>query len=206
MSKFTTPYGNAVDPELTVYPQEQPSMILFTFKPSVTGTYTAEICTTNENPDTDAETNAVMFVYKEMHGPSGENGYYTRFVITDNNGSAVADLTVPEIIQLRKNFNNAHPYYLDEVYGSDNDNGTRSRHNESGEDITKNLDGNTTGEGEEDYGGFNAYMSNLKSSAGIVDGDEEADAEAAGFSSAADQGVTQIESVIYGVPYEDASS
>ena len=66
------------------------------------------------------------------------------------------------------------------------------------------MDGNTTGEGEEDYGGFNAYMSNLRSSAGIVDGDEEADAEAAGFSSAADQGVTQIESVIYGVPYEDA--
>ena len=70
-------------------------MILFTFKPSVTGTYTAEICTTTENPDTDAETNAVMFVYKEMHGPSGENGYYMRFVITDNNGSPVADLTVP---------------------------------------------------------------------------------------------------------------
>ena len=66
------------------------------------------------------------------------------------------------------------------------------------------MDGNTTGEGEEDYGGYNAYVANLRSNAGIVDGDEEADAEAAEFSSAADQGVTQIESVIYGVPYEDA--
>ncbi len=93
--KIYDPSGNAVAPSITAYPEKQPSMILFTFKPSVTGTYTAEICNANENPDTDAETNAVMFVYKEMHGSSGENGYYMRFVITDNNGSPVADLTVP---------------------------------------------------------------------------------------------------------------
>ena len=119
----------------------------------------------------------------------------------------MADASVPEIIKLRKIFVKAHPFYLDEVYGPANENGTRNRNNENGENITDNLDGNTTGEGEEDYGGYNAYLQNLRSSSGIVDGDEEfadADAETAEFSSAADQGVTQIESVIYGVPYEDA--
>ena len=39
--------GDVVDAELTVYPEEQPSMILYTFTPSVTGTYTPEICNTN---------------------------------------------------------------------------------------------------------------------------------------------------------------
>ena len=57
------PSGNAVDTELTVYPEEQPSMVLYTFTPSTTGTYTAEICTADGNVEGD--TDVVLFVYKD---------------------------------------------------------------------------------------------------------------------------------------------
>ena len=46
-----------------------------------------------------------------------------------------------EVIQLRKNFIEDNPFYLDEVYGQDNDNGTRNRNNEGGEDITQSFGG-----------------------------------------------------------------
>ena len=70
--KIYDPSGDVVNADHNVYPVEQPSMILFTFTPSVTGTYTVEVCNANENPDTYADTNAVLFVYKEMHGTAGE--------------------------------------------------------------------------------------------------------------------------------------
>ncbi len=217
--KIYDPSGNAVSATLTVYPEEQPSMILYTFTPSVSGTYSVEICNANENSDTDADTKSVLFVYKEMRNSAGENGYYAHFVITNiesaNNDDEVvmADATVSEVIQLRKSFIKAHPFYLDEVYGEQNDNGTRNRNNENGEDITENLDGNVTGEGEEQYGGYNGYMETLRRKAGIAviddpdDGDVSAPAVlASGDVKSQDKKPiipTQIDATVYGVPYED---
>ena len=75
--EITDPNGNAVSGvTLTTYPNTQPSMLLYTFTPAVSGTYTIKVCNANQNlEESDTETNSVVFVYKEMRNSAGENGY-----------------------------------------------------------------------------------------------------------------------------------
>ena len=94
------PSGDEITATLTVYPEEQPSMILYTFTPSVSGTYTAAVC--NADGNSEGDTDCVLFVYKEMHNSEGENGYYSRFIISNEDGSITAEASIPEIIQLRR--------------------------------------------------------------------------------------------------------
>ena len=108
------PSGDEITATLTVYPEEQPSMILYTFTPSVSGTYTAAVC--NADGNSEGDTDCVLFVYKEMHNSEGENGYYARFIISNEDGSITAEASIPEVIQLRKMFLKAHPKYLDILY------------------------------------------------------------------------------------------
>ena len=185
------PSGNPVDAKLTVYPEEQPSMILYTITPAVSGRYTAEI--SNADGNTEGDTDCVLFVYREMQNSDAENGYYARFIIANEDLSITSEASVTDIIQLRKNFLAAHPYYLNEVYGEGNlGTDTRNVDNENGEDITENT------------GDYDNWMDIMRHRSGIIDDDEEAaDAESAEFTSAADAGRTQIDTTVYGVPYED---
>ena len=195
--KIFDPSGSKVSADLTVYPEEQPSMILFTFTPSVSGSYSIQVCNADGNSESD-DTDCVLFAYKEMHNSEGENGYYARFIISNSDGSVTAEASVPEIIQLRKNFLAAHPYYLDEVYSEINDNGTLNRNNESGEDITENLEG------------YAEWMSIMNNHAGIIDTEEDEDEDddisaseyTAGLNAADDMIPTQIPARVVNVPYE----
>ena len=123
------PSGNAITATLTVYPEEQPAVILYTFTPSVSGTYSAAVC--NADGNSEGDTDCVLFVYKELHNSKGENGYCARFIITNDDGSITAEASVPEVIQLRKNFLKAYSDYLKKVYG---------KNPEPVNDITQNLD------------------------------------------------------------------
>ena len=76
-------------------------MILFTFTPSVSGSYSVQVC--NADIYSEGDTKSVLFVYKEMQNSDGENGYYARFIISNADGSITAGASVPA----------AHPYYLD---------------------------------------------------------------------------------------------
>ena len=181
------PSGKKVNPVLTVYPKEQPAMILFTFTPSVSGTYTVKIC--NADGNAEGDTDCVLFAYKEMHNSKGENGYYSRFTISDKDGSTIAEVSVPEIIQLRKMFLKSYPDYLDKVY---------SENPEQVDFLKDNL--------EEYY----AWMAILESYAGIVpttsddlyEDEELSDSEYSDeVNAAASLGVTQIDTTVYNVPY-----
>ena len=186
------PSGNEVATTLTVYPEEQPSMLLFTFTPAVSGTYTALIC--NADGNAEGDTDCVLFVYKELFNDLGEAGYYAHFIISNvitsnQDGSGTVEASIPEIIQLRKNFLQAYPNYLADVYVE----------HRTINDITANL---------EEY---SAWLSILNDHAGIIeltsDDEEEdeefSDAEYSGEVNAAATSVTQIDTTVYNVPYVD---
>lgn len=179
------PSGNEITATHSVYPEEQPAMILYTFTPSVSGTYTALVC--NADGNVDGDTDCVLFVYREMHNSAGENGYYAQFIISDEDGSTTAEASIPEIIQLRKDFLKAYPDYLAKTYGE---------HPETVEvDAEKLAD-------------YYAWMSILKDRAGIVEDDEDdeeldeelSDAEYEDNLHAAAAG-TQIKARVTNVPY-----
>ena len=111
----------------------------------------------------------MAFVYKELHNSKGENGYYTRFVISNEDGSVQTEATMGQVIQLRKNLIAANPFYLDEVYGEDNDNGTRNRNNQDGEDVNQSK------------GGYDDYMNVLNFNAGIYNESEDEEAASSEF-------------------------
>ena len=186
------PSGNEVATTLTVYPEEQPSMLLFTFTPAVSGTYTALIC--NADGNAEGDTDCVLFVYKELFNALGEAGYYAHFIISNvitsnQDGSGTVEASIPEIIQLRKNFLKAYSDYLSAVYVE----------HRTINDITANL---------EEY---SAWLSILNDHAGIIeltsDDEEEdeefSDAEYSGEVNAAATSVTQIDTTVYNVPYVD---
>ena len=190
--EITDPNGNAVSGvTLTTYPNTQPSMLLYTFTPAVSGTYTIKVCNANQNlEESDSKTDSVVFVYEELHNSAGENGYYARFVISNEDGSVQTEASMSDIIQLRKNFIEANPFYLDNVYGEDNDDGTRNRNNEGGEDITQNK------------GGYDDYTHVLNFNAGIYNESEDEEAAASEFR-ASDAGESSIPSMIVGIPYDN---
>ena len=132
----------------------------------------------------------MVFVYEELHNSAGDNGYYARFVISNEDGSVQTEASMSDIIQLRKNFIEANPFYLDNVYGEDNDDGTRNRNNEGGEDITQNK------------GGYDDYTHVLNFNAGIYNESEDEEAAASEFR-ASDAGESSIPSMIVGIPYDN---
>ncbi len=93
-----------------------------------------------------------------MHNSAGENGYYSRFIISNLDNTITSEASVRDVLQLRKNFLEANPYYLNEVYGKQNDNGTRNRNNDA-EDITENTEKN------------DEWMDVLKHNSGIIEDD-----------------------------------
>ena len=189
--EIADPNGNVLsDVTLTTYPKSQPSMIICTFTPQTSGTYTIRVCNADGNTESDSDTDSVVFVYKEMHNSKGENGYYARFVLSNADGSIQSEASMNEVIQLRKNFIEDNPFYLDEVYGQDNDNGTRNRNNEGGEDITQS------------FGGYESYEAIMKSKVGIYDDEDDEDSASSAEFSAAAADESTILSMITGIPYD----
>lgn len=121
-----------LDVSIAVYPKEHPSIICYTFKPTVTGNYAikiydAEPSTINLEDITTAEetyevdTESVIFVYEEKFNENGEPGYYTRFQVADpTDGTRLSDvISVRDIIQLRKEILALYDDYIGTVYGWD---------------------------------------------------------------------------------------
>ena len=190
------PSGNLVSTTLTLYPDEHPSELVHTFTPAATGQYRIQVC--NAAPNTESETDFVVFVYKEMHNSLGENGYPSRFVIANSKGKVIAEADMRDILQLRKNYLKENPYFLSEVYGEAN-NGSDNRNRNRTQSIS----------GTEDY---NTWMDILNASVGnveAVDPDEaelDSDVESS-FIIIDDEedeskNVTTIPATILGVPFE----
>ncbi len=112
--------------QLSVYPQEDPSLICMTFTPSVTGEYTIKLIS-QIRPDVesddvsvsseDTDTSCVMFIYEELRNENGEPGYYTRFKFMDDVGNTTDTLDICDIIELRKLYLSFAPDYLTKYYG-----------------------------------------------------------------------------------------
>ena len=110
--------------ELSLYPQEDPSLICMTFTPSVTGEYvirlSSQIRSESESDDVSAsvseDTSFVLFIYEELRNENGEPGYYTRFKFADDFGNTTDTLDICDIIEMRKLYLSFDPYYLIRYY------------------------------------------------------------------------------------------
>ena len=125
----------------SLYPRELPAIICYTFTPETSGSYSFRVSNGDPNLSADVETDSVLFVYREMHNEAGENGYPTRFKLTDDTET----VSVRDIIQLRKTIIEANPDYLDYLSGK----------------TTANLDMN------DDTKEFDSWLNLMKSSKGI---------------------------------------
>ncbi|MBQ3694804.1 MAG: hypothetical protein II884_08520 [Synergistaceae bacterium] len=111
--------------QLSVYPQEEPSLICMTFTPSVTGEYvirlSSQIRPESESDDVSVsaseDTSCVLFIYKELRNENGEPGYYTRFKFADDSGNTTDTLDICDIIEMRKLYLSFDPDYLTRHYG-----------------------------------------------------------------------------------------
>ena len=86
--------------ELTVYPEEDPSIICLTFTPSAAGIYRIQVF----NAAGDIDNNGyVLRVYKEMRNPEADNkaGYPVRYTVSNSSGKTVI-VTVDDIILFRR--------------------------------------------------------------------------------------------------------
>ncbi len=185
---------------LSIYPYEKPVLICLTFTPGTSGFHTIRLSNANPLLSEESETDGVLFVYKEMHNEAGENGYPMKFNLMNYDGSE-SNVSIRNIIELRKKFLEANPFYIDDVYGEASEAGTRNRNNR-GAPITENT------QGYDDYMEFlsarNRIMSDLSE---VLDEDaleermlaSERIYAAGGKLSASD---IQIESTMKGIPYD----
>ena len=97
----------------SLYPRGLPAIICYTFTPQTSGIYSFRVSNADPNLSADIATDSVLFVYAEMHNEAGENGYPTRFKLTDNSQA----VSVRDIIQLRKTIFGANPDYIDYLAG-----------------------------------------------------------------------------------------
>ena len=86
--------------EQTVYPEEDPSIICFTFTPSAAGIYTIYVFSAAGDVDNDGY---VLRVYKEMRNPDAGNkaGYPVRYTVSNSDGKT-GIVTADDIIQFRR--------------------------------------------------------------------------------------------------------
>ena len=119
-SKLPAVEAKEMDYEVAAYPPEHPSILCYTIKATVSGTYIVEVAngepTTNEDYD-DSETDSVLFIYEEFRNEDDEIGYYTNFKFQDSDGNRTESIGISELIHLRQLFLNINPTYFDEVYG-----------------------------------------------------------------------------------------
>ena len=112
--------AEAMDCEIAAYPPERPSILCYTVKPAVSGTYLVEVSNGKPSVDENAgemDTDSLLFIYEEFRNENGETGYYTNFKFQDEDGNKTESLGVAELIYLRQLFLEANPNYFEEVYG-----------------------------------------------------------------------------------------
>lgn len=119
-SKLSATNAKAMNYEVAAYPSEHPSILCYTVKPAVSGTYIVEVSngepTSNEDSDY-SDTDSVLFIYEEFRNENNETGYYTNFKFQDKNGNTTGSIGINELIYLRQLFLEANPKFFEEVYG-----------------------------------------------------------------------------------------
>ena len=183
----SSPHFEVTDPDgvilsqdiftLSVYPEEHPSVICYTFTPETSGEYSFSVSNADPNLSADIDTASVLFVYKEMHNEAGENGYPVRFKLTDDTDTVSAR----NIIHLRKGILAANPVYIDYI---------------SGKTTTE-----TQFEINDDTEDFDTWMSVIKSSEGIHDSGEDGKASASYEVTAAADYIT-LPHYLHDIPYD----
>ena len=99
--------------ELSLYPQEDPYMICYTFTPSVTGSYKINLSmiasedvdlVADAADDDDSERVTTLFIYEELRDGTDRNeaGYYKRFKFQGSD----ATISMTDLMALRKAYNN----------------------------------------------------------------------------------------------------
>lgn len=102
--------------ELSVYPDDNPYMICYTFTPSVTGSYTINLSridldkTASDDAaadEDDFDHITTLFIYKELRDGTERNeaGYYKRYVFKDADGNMTGTISMSDIMALRKAYN-----------------------------------------------------------------------------------------------------
>ena len=92
--------------ELSVYPEENPYMICLTFTPSVTGSYTINLC--QSASDDVVEDEITLFVYEELRNDEDNSaGYYKRYKFMDKEGNLSSTINMNDVMALRKAWNDA---------------------------------------------------------------------------------------------------
>ncbi|MBQ9564497.1 MAG: PPC domain-containing protein [Synergistaceae bacterium] len=102
--RLYAPDGSEVDESsvaLTVYPEENPSIICLTFTPSAAGTYRIQVF--SADADYDGNDGYILRVYKEMRNPEDDNraGYPVRYTVSNSSGKT-AIVTADDIILFRR--------------------------------------------------------------------------------------------------------
>ena len=215
--------------ELSVYPEDNPYMICYTFTPSVTGSYTINLSNTASDDvastaaDGDFEHATTLFIYKELRDGTDNNeaGYYTRYKFKDEDGNTSATISMTDIIELRKAYNNviydtlSVALSLDGVEGEDGltENDWKKIYNNPQVQAQIKAYSECLNRLKKNYGIFEA-SSNTEEQEKIYvdytlleeDDDEEEDEEleaASVVSVAANNAVnTKIDQEIYGIPYD----
>ena len=88
--------------ELSVYPEEDPSIVCLTFKPEISGTYEIEI--SNAGSDDDDDDDGYVFrIYNELRNPDNDNeaGYPVHYTVSDLEGNT-SIANIEDIIHLRR--------------------------------------------------------------------------------------------------------
>ena len=100
--------------ELSVYPFDDPYMICYTFRPSVTGSYTINFTDTASNDVASADENndyfehvPTLFIYEELRSGTDRNeaGYYERYRFEDEDGNTSETISMTDIMALREAYN-----------------------------------------------------------------------------------------------------
>ena len=153
--------------EVAAYPPEHPSILCYTIKPTVSGTYIVEVSngepTANEDYD-GSDTDSVLFIYEEFRNENGETGYYTNFKFQDSDGNKTGSIGINELIYLRQLFLEANPKYFEEVYGWNLPDDISGTGGTNGTFSDQNFN----------YSDYARFMYKLQSELGIeIDGEDE---------------------------------
>ena len=119
-----------IEVETAAYPAANPSIICYTFTPTVSGHYIVRLADgepysgryldDSGNLQTftpESDKGVVLFIYKERRNEANETGYYTNFYLTDDSGNKTDSISVNDLIEMRKLFIEANMAYFNEVYG-----------------------------------------------------------------------------------------
>ncbi|MBQ7732424.1 MAG: hypothetical protein IJT58_00195 [Synergistaceae bacterium] len=193
--------------EQSVYPEENPYMICLTFKPSVTGPYTIELC--QSLSDDVIEDDVTLFVYQELRNDDDNSaGYYRRYKFSDKEGNLSSTVKMSDVMAIRQAWNDAAENVI-ETWEIISDDETEN------DEVLKKVITETSAvqayldcvsrikqyygifddyKESDDYHEINSYESALYSAS---DYDDEAITAASGTKG------TKIPAEIYGIPYDN---